>query len=144
MTPTTRKQFITTYTDEVWNQHTVDAIDKYYARDYVHHDVSRPDVTTLGGYKGWATDLQSGLSNLHVAVDDLIANDDMAVKRWTATGVHTAPLAGIAPTNTKVRFSGVSIYRFANDRIAESWYVYDLFGLLQQLGALPAPQTAAA
>jgi hypothetical protein len=36
----------------------------------------------------------------------------------------------------------VSIYRFANDRIAESWYVYDLFGLLQQLGALPVPQAA--
>ncbi len=144
MTPNALKQFIATYTDEVWNQHKVDAIDTYYARDYVHRHVSMPDVVTLGDYKGWATDLQSGLSNLRVWVDDLIATDAMAVKRWTATGVHTASLAGIVPTHAQVQFCGVSIYRFANDRIAESWYVYDLFGLLQQLGALPAPQAATA
>jgi predicted ester cyclase len=42
-----------------------------------------------------------------------------------------------------VRFSGVSVYRMAGDRIAESWYVYDLMGLLQQLGVLPAPAATA-
>jgi steroid delta-isomerase-like uncharacterized protein len=134
------KETIATYTEEVWNRHQVDAIDKYYATDYVHHDVSRPDVTTLAGYKAWSSALQAGIPDIRVAVDDLIADGDMAVKRWTATGVQSAELAGIPPTGKPVSFSGVSIYRFRGGRIAESWYVYDLFGLLQQLGALPSAQ----
>lgn len=136
------KQTIATYTEEVWNQHRVDAIDKYYASDYVHHDVSRPDVTTLDGYKAWSSALQAGIPDIRVAVDDLIADGEMAVKRWTATGVQSAELAGIPPTRKPVRFSGVSIYRFRDGRIAESWYVYDLFGLLQQLGAVPTAEPA--
>lgn len=137
------KQTISTYTDEVWNQHRVAAIDKYYAPDYVHHDVSRPDVTTLAGYKAWSSALQAGIPDIRVAVDDLMADGDLAVKRWTATGIQSGELAGIPPTGKPVRFSGVSIYRFRDGRIAESWYVYDLFGLLQQLGALPAAEAAA-
>ena len=67
----------------------------------------------------------------------------MAVKRWTASGTHSGELAGIPPTNNPVRFSGVSTYRFRDGRIVESWYVYDLFGLVQQLQSAPAMQTAA-
>jgi steroid delta-isomerase-like uncharacterized protein len=146
MTAEALKQFIASYTDDVWNRRSVniDAIDRYYGPGYVHHDPSRPDVTNLAEYKAWARDLQTALSDLHVAADALIAEGAMAVKRWTVTGVHAAPLAGIPATNNRVKFSGVSIYRFDNGRIVESWYVYDLFGLLQQLGALPAPQEATA
>ena len=130
------KSFIAEYMNEVWNRHNVDAMERYYAPNYVHHDVSRPDVTTLADYKQWARDLIAGLPNLHVAADDLIAEDGKVVKRWTATGTHTGTLAGIAPTNKAVSFSGMSTYRIDDAKILESWYVYDLFGLLQQLGAL--------
>jgi steroid delta-isomerase-like uncharacterized protein len=132
------KQFVATYTEDVWNGHRVDAIDKYYAREYVHHDVSRLDVGTLDDYKQWARDLIAAFSNFHVNADDLIADGQMAVKRWTATGIHTGSLAGIPASGRPVQFSGVSIYRFANDRIVESWYVYDLFGLIQQVTNLEA------
>ena len=130
------KDFIAEYTKEVWNAHNVDAMDRYYASSYVHHDVSRPDVTTLAHYKKWALDLIAGIPDLHVRADDLIAEEGKAVKRWTATGTHTGPLAGIAATNRSVSFSGISTYRVDGGKIVESYYVYDLFGLLQQLGAL--------
>jgi steroid delta-isomerase-like uncharacterized protein len=127
------KQTISTYTEEVWNQRRVDAIDRYYSPDYRHHDVSRADVTSLADYKAWSSAPQAGLPDIQVAIDALIAEGDMAVRRWTATGTHTGDLAGIAPTRRPVRFSGVSIYRFRDGRIVESWYVYDLFGLVQHL-----------
>ena len=101
MTPDELKNFIATYTEAVWNKASVPAMDRYYAPDYAHHDVSRPDVTTLDGYKQWARDLLAGLSDLHVAIDDLIAEDGKAVKRWTASGVHSAVFADIAPTNLR-------------------------------------------
>ena len=144
MTANQLKQFITDYTEAVWNQHSVPAMNRFYSRGYVHHDVSRPDVRDLDGYKAWGADLMQGLPDLHVAIDDVIADDGgKAVKRWTATGTHSGTLAGIPPTGKKVRFSGVSVYRMEGDRVAESWYVYDLMGLLQQLGVLPAPAATA-
>ena len=135
MTPNDIKTLIATYTENVWNKASVPAMDRYYAPEYVHHDVSRPDVTTLADYKQWAHDLLAGLSQLHVAIDDLIAEEGKTVKRWTATGVHANVFAGIAPTGRKVNFSGVSTYRLNGNKIVESWYLYDLFGLLQQLNA---------
>lgn len=137
------KQFIATYTEDVWNNHRAEAIDKYCSPNYRHHDVSRPEVQTLADYKQWSRDLMSAFSNLHVAADALLEENGMAVKRWTVTGVHTGALAGIAPTGKSIEFSGFSMYRFdASNRIVESWYVYDLFGLLSQLGAIPAPAAA--
>lgn len=131
------KNLIATYTEDVWNKASVPAMDRYYAADYIHHDVSRPDVNTLADYKQWARDLLAGLPDLHVAIDDLIAEEGKAVKRWTASGMHTGTLAGFAPTNRRITFSGVSTYRLAGNKIVESWYLYDLFGLVQQLSKTP-------
>lgn len=144
MTTEEIKRLITTYTDEVWNQHSIEAMDKFYVPDYAHHDVSSPDVRTLNDYKQWAAMLLSGLSNFHVAIDDVIAEPGKAVKRWTASGLHNNTFAGIPPSGKEVRFSGVSVYKLANDRITESWYLYDMLGLLQQLGAVPAAAEAEA
>jgi steroid delta-isomerase-like uncharacterized protein len=140
------KQFIVDYTNDVWNKHDVAAMDRYYAASYVHHDVSRPDVNTLDDYKAWARDFQGGLPDLQIHFDDVIADPDgKVVKRWTATGVQTGTLAGIPATGKAVRFSGSSAYRLVEGKIVESWYVYDLLGLLQQLGVIPTPgKTAAA
>ena len=50
-------------------------MDRYYAPDYVHHDVSRPHVSTLADYKQWANDLLDGLSDFEVVADDLVAKE---------------------------------------------------------------------
>jgi steroid delta-isomerase-like uncharacterized protein len=144
MTPSQVRQFITDYTEAVWNRHSVPAMDRFYAPGYVHHDVSRPDVRSLADYKVWGADLMQGFPDLHVAIDDVIADEGgKAVKRWTATGTHRGALAGIPATGARVSFSGVSVYRIEGDRFVESWYVYDLMGLLRQLGVLPAPAATA-
>jgi steroid delta-isomerase-like uncharacterized protein len=129
------KVFIQTYTDAVWNQHNPDAIDRYFTPDYVHHDVSSPAVKTREDYKQWARALQSGLSDLHVSIDDIIAEEDKVVKRWTASGVHSSTFLSIPATNKRVTFSGATAYQVIGDQVVESWYVYDTFGLLQQLGS---------
>ena len=46
---------------------------------------------------------------------------------------------GILPTNRRIAMSGTDIYRFADGKIAEEWAQPDIFGLLQQLGALQTP-----
>ena len=75
-------------------------------------------------------------------IDDLIAEDDKVLMRWTFRGTHQGALASIPvpPSGKEIVFSGFSLYRFADDQIIEFWEGYDRFTLLQQLGAIP--QTA--
>jgi steroid delta-isomerase-like uncharacterized protein len=75
-------------------------------------------------------------------IDDLIAEDDKVLMRWTFRGKHLGEMASIPvpPSGKEIVFSGFSLYRFADDQIVEFWEGYDRFTLLQQLGAIP--QTA--
>ena len=59
--------------------------------------------------------------------------------RWTATGTKHGVLTGLPPTGKAAKVMGIWIHRLAGGQIVESWNVWDMLGMLQQLGALPAP-----
>ena len=61
----------------------------------------------------------------------------MVVQRWTFRGTHRGAFQGIPPTGNQVTLTGISIWRFDDGRIVESWHELDTLGLLQQLGAIP-------
>lgn len=75
--------------------------------------------------------------DLHLTVEDLIAEGDRVVGRTTVTGTHRAELMGIAATGRPVTYAEIFIMRFAGGRVAEIWGVVDVFGQLKQLGAIP-------
>jgi predicted ester cyclase len=78
--------------------------------------------------------------DVRVSVEDQIAEGDMVVTRWTATGTHTGELMGIPPTGRRIEISGITINRFSGGRIAEDWYQSDDLGMMQQLGVIPWPE----
>jgi hypothetical protein len=45
----------------------------------------------------------------------------------------------LAETGKQVKVTGIFIDRIVDGKIVESWGEYDALGMLQQLGALPAP-----
>jgi predicted ester cyclase len=49
---------------------------------------------------------------------------------------------GVAPTGTSVTYNQVFIVRFAGGRIAETSGIVDVFSRMQQLGVIPAPESA--
>jgi steroid delta-isomerase-like uncharacterized protein len=85
----------------------------------------------------WAM-LLRGLPDLHVAVEDVIAEGDKVVSRNTVTGTHQGEYRGLPPTGKSVTYNEVFIFRFAGGRIAEIWGVVDVFSQMQQLGVIPA------
>jgi predicted ester cyclase len=72
---------------------------------------------------------------LHVTTEDLIAEGDKVVHRWTVRGTHKGELLGYAPTGRQVTSAGVSIFRIADGRIVEHVAFADDLGFFQQLGA---------
>jgi predicted ester cyclase len=69
----------------------------------------------------------------------MLAEGDTVAARWTVRGTHRGALQGIAPTGKPVTIPGISIVRINDRRIAEHWLTWDTLGMLQQIGAIPAP-----
>jgi len=76
--------------------------------------------------------------DLHVSIEDLIAEDDKVVSRNTVTGTHQGEHMGVPPTGKPVTYNEIFIARFAGGRIVETWGVVDTLAQMRQLGAIPA------
>jgi predicted ester cyclase len=81
--------------------------------------------------------LLRGLPDLHIAIEDLIAEGDKVVSRNTVTGTHLGEYMGLLPTGKSIIYNEIFICRFAGGRIAETWGVVDVFSQMKQLGAIP-------
>jgi steroid delta-isomerase-like uncharacterized protein len=84
----------------------------------------------------WAM-LLRGLPDLHITIEDLIADGDKVVSRNTVTGTHQGEYMGLPPTGKSITYNEIFIFSFVNGRIAETWGVVDVFSQMQQLGAIP-------
>ena len=83
--------------------------------------------------------LRNAFPDQQWVMEDLLAEGDKAVLVWTLRGTHQGELSGVAPSGKEVVVTGISVSRIADGKLAEIWVQSDTLGLLQQLGALPAP-----
>ena len=81
---------------------------------------------------------RSAFPDVQFTVEDQIAEGERVVTRWTAQGTHTGEFAGLPPTGRAATVTGVGIDRIVDGKIVESWGIFDQFGMLQQLGAIPS------
>ncbi len=138
--PESNKATVMRYVDEAWNRQNLDVLDEVMHADIVTHE----PITgrTLPGREGRKQAIKiyvSAFPDLHSSPNHLIAEGDKVALHWTATATHQGDLMGTPPTGKKVKWSGVTIFRLADGKIAEMWWVWDTLGLLQQIGAIPAP-----
>ena len=70
----------------------------------------------------------------HSELHALVAEDDIVVERFTASGTHRGELMGVAPTGKTVELRGINIFRVRDGKIIERWGRLDELGLLRQLG----------
>jgi predicted ester cyclase len=75
----------------------------------------------------------------HVTTEDLVAEGDKVVERFSFRGTNIGPFLGAPATGKQVITTGVAIFRIANGKIVEHWGENDALGVMQQLGLIPAP-----
>src|SRR5205807_158816 len=82
--------------------------------------------------------------DVQVTTEELIAEGDKVVERWTQTQTHTGVSVLGVPANSgkKVCITGISIYRIANGKVVEHRAENDRLALMQQLGVIPTPGQA--
>jgi predicted ester cyclase len=127
---------------EIYNRSQLDKLAKVLDPNFVAHNLA-PGLPA--GLEGARTAHQAALASFpdqQVSTEDLIAEGDQVVERWTLRGTHTgAPffVGNIPADGKRIETTGISIYRLANGRIVEHWGEFDFVRILQQLGAMPAP-----
>lgn len=134
----TNKQIVRREVDEIINQGDYSVLDELIAEDYVAYDPTEPEP--LRGPDGFRDSLETfrkGMPDLHVRIDDQIAEGDKVATRWTATGHHTGELFGVPATGNQVTVSGISVERLRDGRIVEDHMHLDTLGLMRQLGVVP-------
>lgn len=112
-----------------WNAGDVDVFDESIHPDAVAHDPARGEFRGREAVKAMVLGLRETFPDLQITAEDLIAAGDKVVLRWRATGTQASPPGA----GRRVEFTGVTIDRFSEGRIAESWFQWDSAGLMRQL-----------
>lgn len=123
-----------------WNQKNVSVLSETHSADSVAHNPVMPvNPLSFDFYKQACLIHVSAFPDMQVTTDDIIAEGDKVVIRWTVTGTHQAELMGIPASGRQVTWSGFTIYRFADGKIVESWWAYDALDMVQQVTP-PTPE----
>ena len=134
------KAIVRRYYDEVLTGRNLEVVDKLFAPDFISHTASGK-IVDLATYLQAVSMSHSAFPDLHVTIEDQMAEGDKVATRWTAHGTQTGPYMGIPPTGRALTVSAIHIHRLANDRLIEHWEQIDTLGALQQLGVLPTSDT---
>jgi len=131
------KDVVRRLVDECINTFRPDLLDRYVSDDLRVHPGTPgagPDTEGIAGLADAMHRFREALPDLHVALEEMLGEGELVAARWTATGTHSGPLAGIAATGTAVRWCGTDVYRLVDGTIVEWWRNDDFVWLLHQLG----------
>jgi steroid delta-isomerase-like uncharacterized protein len=134
------KALVRRWFEEVWNQGREETIDELFAANGVGYGLGDTEAPVHGPaeIKPFVRNLRGALPDIHMKIEDSIAEGDKVTVRITVEGTHKGAQLGVAPTGRRVRIEGIVVVRIANGQIVEGWNSWDQLGLLRQIGALAA------
>lgn len=109
-----------------------------FAPDFVYHGPVSPKPLTREELEQIARMFYAAFPDWRHTIEDMIAEGDKVVTRFTLRGTHKGEFQGIPATGKEIAFTAICIFRIAEGKIVEEWQEIDLIGLMRQLGAIPA------
>lgn len=142
MSTATNKAIVRDYVQKVWNEQRVDLVDEFMAEDFFHHDAL--GITNREDVRNFITMTLNAFPDFKVTIEHQVSEGDLVVHRQTISGTQNGEYLGIPATGKSFSALGIYIFRMKDGKIAELWGVADALGMMQQLGAIPAPETSEA
>lgn len=123
---------------DAWNSHDVECLLTLYDPDYEGTDVAQ--AAPYRGLEGARESLNRYLQafpDIHFTTEDVLVAGDSVSFVWKAEGTHRGILMNIPATSKKIAVRGVSILTICEGKIKRGLYIWDVAGMLRELGLLP-------
>ncbi len=134
------KKLVRRYYEQIFNTGSVEEIRGFISPDYVEvHDNKRCSIG-LDGAREHVLGVRRTYPDLHLTVEQQIAEDEWVVTRVTMRGTHQGEWQGLKPTGKPVEVTAVNIDRVVGGRIVEHGGAANLLEPLMRIGAIQAAQ----
>jgi predicted ester cyclase len=128
------KQLASRFYEDVLNAGNLELLDQLLSQNFVDH------VVGLDAFKDFLRMVTGAFPDIHIHVEDIVAEGNKAAVRLAIHGTHKGTLMGsIDPTGKAAKWTGIDIVEIAEGKIAARWSERDLLGLMQQLGVVQLP-----
>lgn len=139
MSPTeNNKAVVVKFLEEVINQNRMDSADGLVVEDFVELDPLPGQRQGRDGLKEVLGMMRAAFPDIHWAVEEMVAEGDTVVTRFTWKGTHRGAFLGVPATGKSVSVKGVVIDQLSNGKMSKSRILMDSLGMMQQLGAIPS------
>ena len=128
------KTTVTDFIDALFSKGDLDAVDRYLSDDFLDHDPPLGGPADREGLRAAGALFRTACPDWHSQPALMIAEDDLVVEQFTASGTHQGDLMGVPGTGREISLPGINIFRVRDGRITERWGRLDELGLLRQLG----------
>ena len=118
-------------------------LDALCARGFQIHMPGAP-VMDQEGFFAFLHSFAAGFPRYVHEIEEQVAEGDRVATRVTWQGTHAGEFQGIPATGRTVVMSALNLDRIENEQIVEHRVIFDVMGMLQQLGVIPTPETATA
>jgi len=127
------KALVRRFLDEVYNRGNLDIADELLSADYIDHTVPPGKYAGREGLKRSVAKPRASSSDLHISIEEQIAEGDKVVSWAIGSGTHDREsFMGLAPTGERMTMKHIFISRLVEDRIVEQWGVSDISSVWQQ------------
>ena len=140
MSTATNKAIVRRYLEQIFNERRIDLFEEFLIENYQIYGAGIAPGREAA--KEWCTLIGAAFPDMRLTVEDMIAEGDKVVIRGAFSGTHQGELFGIPATGKRITQTSVFIFRLVKGEIVEGWYAVNDLDLMQQLGVIPAPQTA--
>lgn len=136
---TDNKTVIRTFIEEVINQGRIERTDEFVIEDFVELDPFPGQAPGREGLKAVILQMRSAFPDIHWAVDEMVAEGDKLVTRFTWTGTHQGEFLGVPATGRSVSIKGIVVDSLEGGKMVDSRMLLDVLGMMMQLGMTLAP-----
>jgi steroid delta-isomerase-like uncharacterized protein len=129
------KKILEHFYQHVYVKWNMDVADELLSPNFISHDWPRGLGAGSAAFRSYYEAFLTAVPDARYEVNDLIAEHDKVVVRWTMYGTYEGAFPGIdvPPTGEAITLKGVAIYRLENGKLMERWVVSDLYGLLKEV-----------
>ena len=138
MAEQTHQHFIERFT-AIFNQPDVNIANEIFAPGFKSHLPLAPEVDTEG-WKAYVQNFRGGFPDMRMDVHETVVTDDRLIWRVTYRGTHTADFMGVPASGKPIEMPAIGWFHMNADGLAvENWASFDVFTVMQAIGAIPAP-----